>query len=316
MPADLADLTLRPSALRDAVAGYASDGQLADPIEHALAVPGKHLRSRLVFVVGGLAGTRAADGALHDAALAVELFHLASLTHDDIADDSPLRRGSASVGAEFGAVAAGYAGTWLVARAARCAARGGPDAARSFARAALAVCEGQMLETQDLHDVDRPVERLEHAMAGKTAALFVMASDLAALASGLDPGMRAACAAFAHDVGMAYQFADDVLDLVGGPETGKRPADDLRHGVFTLPVLLAAAADPEIKLALRNTLDDAAVADIAAAITRTDAVERTLDRCRSHVTHARERAAEIDPGGSLAAYLTLVMSRCPAEFGL
>src|SRR6185295_17479186 len=144
---------------------------LAAACEHILRGGGKRLRPRLLEAAA-MAGPEPTAPAVGNAAVAVELFHCASLAHDDVIDDADVRHGKETVGARRGPKIAALTGGWLFGRSAAIIAECGDAAAQRFSAGAARVCDGQMLEVCDLFDPCRSEERYFQAIGGKTAALF------------------------------------------------------------------------------------------------------------------------------------------------
>jgi heptaprenyl diphosphate synthase len=255
----------------------ANAGQaLADACMYATSTPGKQLRTRLVFEAARLGNPD--RPAVVDAARAVELLHLASLAHDDIVDDSALRRGKPSLAAQFGGFSAAYAGGWLFAHAVECAARCGAAALELFVETICALCEGELTETRDLYNSERSARQYLLAIEAKTAALFSACARLGGIAGGAAPAVVEDLGRFGESLGMAFQLADDILDLRGGAATiGKPLGIDLRQGVYTLPVMFALEADDELRGVLAADIAEADLPRIIERIEGSGAVSRALE---------------------------------------
>ena len=292
--------------------GRAGDRALFEVSRYALSAPGKQLRPRLAFEAARC-GPRPSDPCVREAAKAVELVHLATLVHDDVIDDSPLRRGNPTLGSRYGAFGATTTGGWLFASAIGSAVRCGQEAAAILADTVCALCDGQMLETQDLFDADRSVARYDRAIAGKTASLFACAARLGAIAAGARDEDAEALGHFGHCVGMAYQVADDVLDLVG-KVPGKRPGDDLLHGIFTLPVIYAVEVDPELRERLAQGVGDGDIASTIDGVERAGGVERAVAACRGYADAAVQAVGDLGRNeAALRSYVERAVARCLEE---
>jgi heptaprenyl diphosphate synthase len=272
-------------------ADWSATGALADACRYAVAQTGKQLRSRLVLEASRLGDQE--DPLVHDACRAVELLHVASLVHDDAIDDSPLRRGRASLEYERGAFAAGYAGAWLFGAAAELAAEFDQKTISLFADAVCELCDGEMREMLDLHDGRRQETSYLAAIAGKTASLFSLSARLGGIASGAPPTTWPVLAHYGQSLGMAFQLTDDILDLLGSWDGGKRRGDDVRHGVFTLPVIYALEEDPSLQDLLAGDIDDRAVDAIVASVDATGAFARAAAICVQYGDAARRLAGEL-----------------------
>jgi geranylgeranyl diphosphate synthase type I len=208
---------------------------------------GKHLRPILCLLACQATGGDP-DQAL-PAAAAIELVHNFSLVHDDIEDNSPLRRGRPTVWKVWGVPQAINAGDALFALAhlamQRLANRGVPPqrvltALEILDQACLALTEGQHLDLSFESRLDVDVEQYLAMIRGKTAALFSAAAQLGALVAGSDPASIARCRRFGQNLGLAFQIVDDILGIWGDPQvTGKPAADDIRQRKKTLPIVRA-----------------------------------------------------------------------------
>ena len=272
----LADLLERTEA-RLGQAAAAHGDALAEHVRTTLAAGGKRLRPTLVFLAGG----EAASDALVEAAVAVELLHMATLVHDDVLDAAALRRGKPTVFATGGRVAATATGDLLFSRAfAVLAATGSADAVRILSRAASALARGELMQREDAWSAAVTTDRYLERCRLKTARLFEAACRLGAVLG--DPGEAATegLAHFGERIGVGFQILDDVLDVSGPPErTGKPRGTDLLDGTVTLPLILARERDAALAgLDLR-----AAVVDAAAAAALCDRIAATgvLDDARA-----------------------------------
>lgn len=296
------DVVERTVSLDDllSVSGLAAhDSEVMAPCREVLESGGKRFRPRLLLAAGEL-GERPDDPALIRAAVAVELCHCASLVHDDVIDDAPMRRSRLTIARELGSDSAALVGGWLFGAAGRLACSCGDTAGRRFARAANSVCDGQMLELSDLFDGRRSRARYYAAIEGKTATLFSLATALGAELAGASDEVVERADRFGTQLGLAYQLLDDILDVAPGSETtGKPPLQDLRHGVYTLPVLYAIERDGEIGEQLGAGLDSGAVAALAESIRATDGPARALEDARAHVAAARDALAGLPGAGAL-----------------
>ncbi len=227
--------------------------ELARHAAGTLAAGGKRLRPVLVFLCGG-------DGAaLLPAGVAVELLHMATLVHDDVLDQAPLRRGKPTVFATDGRGAATATGDLLFSRAfAELAATGSEAAVAALSSASSALARGELMQRADAWSDSVTPERYLQRCEMKTASLFSAACRLGAVL-GDAPAAEAALASFGRRVGLAFQILDDVLDVSGPIErTGKHRGTDLLDGTVTLPLIVARERDPELRtMDLKQAVTDA-----------------------------------------------------------
>jgi heptaprenyl diphosphate synthase len=258
---------------------------------HLLHAGGKRFRPLLVLLSAHTG--RGVNEDVLTAACVVELTHLASLYHDDVMDEAQLRRGAHSANAMWDNHVAILAGDWLFARSSHLTARLGPEAVAIQAETFGRLVEGQILETRASLPADDPLEHYLRVVAGKTGSLIATSARYGALFGGASPEVVAALTGYGERVGVAFQLADDILDVLSDTEiSGKTPGTDLREGVPTLPTLMALRSDEPEDARLRELLsgpltDDAMHAE-ALALMRShrailDARAYVLDLARSGV---------------------------------
>jgi geranylgeranyl pyrophosphate synthase len=276
----------------------------------------------LLTLASGHAAGGAHGGSLLDpcvqAAAAVELLHVGTLSHDDVMDEADTRRGAPSVNARWGNARAILTGDVLIARAIRTVAELGPEEARVLAKTLEDLCQGQAMESATLFDTTRTHAAYLRTIELKTASLFATGCQLGALSAGLEPQRALRFAAFGRAIGMAFQVVDDVLDLVGSPERlGKPAGSDLRAGVLTLPVIDALERTPE----LRDLLSRAPSADTAdqarTIIVNCGAVDTAMAQARHYLNEARhvlDRVPGIEERG-VAALVRLAESALEQGLG-
>ena len=259
-----------------------SSRDLIDEMTRHLAVAGgKRMRPLLTLVCAQLGDPECALGdKVIAAATAVELTHLASLYHDDVMDSAPTRRGVPSAQHLWGNNRAILAGDILFARASLLIASLGPDMVASHARTFERLCEGQLNETFGPTDgVDR-VDFYLQVLADKTGSLVSAAASFGALLAGAGSLVSDVLAEFGEKVGVAFQIADDVLDLASsGEQSGKTPGTDLREGVDTLPVLLLRRREAA------GTIDQAGeriLRDLSGDLSSDEALASVVEQLRCH----------------------------------
>jgi len=228
---------------------------------HLVEAGGKRFRPLLVLLASQF-GDPAAPGVV-PSAVVVELTHLATLYHDDVMDEAVVRRGAASANARWDNTVAILTGDFLFARASDLLADLGPEAVRLQARTFERLVVGQIKETMGPQPGEDPVEHYLSVVSDKTGSLIATSGRFGALMSGASPDAVDLMARFGESIGVAFQLADDVLDVESeSEESGKTPGTDLREGIRTLPVLHALAstdpADAELKHLLAGDLTNAA----------------------------------------------------------
>lgn len=265
------------------IAGGAG-GTLAGHATTTIAAGGKRLRPLLVILC---AGPGADEDAVLRGAVAVELVHSATLVHDDVLDDAPLRRGKPTVYATAGRQAAIQTGDLLFARAfSELAGGGDPEAVRVLSDAGSALARGELLQRADAWDTSVTVERYLARCDLKTARLFQAAAQLGARAGGAD---SAALGDFGRRIGIAFQVLDDVLDVQGPAErTGKHRGTDLLDGTVTLPFVFARERDPGLAgLDVRSIRTPEAAEAVCDRIAASGALEQARAFALEHVAAAK-----------------------------
>jgi len=285
--------------LREAVTG--ADELVDAPMRHLAAAGGKRLRPALTLLTAEL-GTPGRDEVVR-AAVAVELTHLATLYHDDVMDSADMRRGAPSAHAVWDNSVAILTGDLLFARASQLVASLGADAVRVHAETFERLCLGQLHETLGPREGEDPIAHYIQVLADKTGSLIAASARYGAVFSGAGEDLAVILERYGEKVGVAFQLADDVIDLASDSETtGKTPGTDLREGVATMPVLLLQRRAAEGRLDERG----AAVLERLGADLRSDAALRAaVEELRDHEVleearelarqWARDAVAELEP---------------------
>lgn len=260
---------------------------LAGDAGMTLEAGGKRLRPMLVLLCAGPEG---AEGAVR-AASAIELIHMATLVHDDVLDDAPLRRGRPTVAATSGRDRATATGDLLFSRAfALLAEAGDRRAIELLSSASVALARGELAQRRDAYETAIEEGRYLERCRLKTAALFECACRL-----GRDEDVLGE---FGAAIGLAFQLLDDVLDVAGPPErTGKARGADLLDGTVTLPLILAAREDPEIAATELRELDPVAAERLCDRIAAGGALREVRSRALETVAGAKRAlaAAGLEP---------------------
>jgi octaprenyl-diphosphate synthase len=210
---------------------------------HIVAAGGKRLRPLLTLASARLCGYPGDKGEMRHVALAacVEFIHTATLLHDDVVDESQLRRGLASANAVFGNKASVLVGDFLFARAFQLMVDDGSlKVLAILSRAAATIAEGEVLQLATQNDLSTSEDRYLDVIKGKTAALFTAACQVGAVVADRPEAEEMALAEYGANLGIAFQLVDDALDYAADQATlGKTVGDDFREGKITLPVLAA-----------------------------------------------------------------------------
>ncbi len=304
--------------LRRAVAD--GDDLVDPPSGHLAAAGGKRLRPLLTLLTGELG--RPGDEVV-TAAVAVELTHLSTLYHDDVMDSASLRRGAPAAHEVWGNSVAILTGDLLLARASRLVASLGAEAVRRHAVTFERLCLGQLHETLGPADGEDRVAHYLQVLADKTGSLIAAAARYGADFSGAGQETADLLARYGEKVGVAFQLADDVIDLsADAATTGKTPGTDLREGVDTMPVLLLR------RRAATGTLDPGGrtlLERLAGDLDSDETLRAVVADLRNHEVVAEARAlaeqwahdavAELEPlpaspvKDALVAFADLVVDR-------
>jgi len=278
--------------LRELAGGHGE--LLREDVTATLAAGGKRLRPLLVLLCAGPPG---GDAAVR-AGSAIELVHMATLVHDDVLDDAPLRRGRPTVAATSGRARATSAGDLLFSRAfALLAGAGDRRAVELLSEASVSLALGELAQRRDAYDTAVPEERYLERCRLKTARLFECACLMGLAARGRAGGESAQPApgeaelrAFGGEIGLAFQLLDDVLDVTGPPErTGKARGTDLLDGTVTLPLILAIRDEPALAEVELRGIDAAAAEALCDRIAATGALEEVRSRALAMVAEAKRR---------------------------
>ncbi len=300
------ELDLVEDALERAVASDV--GLLSRGSEHIISSGGKRLRPRVVLLA-----YRAARGEdvlqAVPIAVAVELLHTASLIHDDINDHSAMRRGQATVNAQWGNGLALLIGDFVFVKLLRLMAAFEPPLIRVLANCCTDIVEGETLQMLSLGDTELTEEIYLTIVSRKTASLFSACAELGAMVAGGTDAQVSALRDYGLNLGMAFQIRDDTLDLVGkGDELGKPVASDLEQGKITLAALFALTRSERAREVLLSKDAGQAI----ELLRDTGALEYAMLKAGEYSERARESLAELPASEAKAALCELagfVLSR-------
>lgn len=267
--------------------------------EYIVSGGGKRLRPLLVFITAQALGADSKSPLVVDLAATVELIHTATLLHDDVVDESALRRGRATANAEFGNAASVLVGDFLYSRAFQMmVGTGRMRVLALLSEATNRIAEGEVMQLMALGNTALSESDYMRVIEAKTAKLFEAAGALGAIAAGATPAAERALAEYARRLGVAFQIADDVLDYRGDVKAlGKSLGDDLAEGKLTLPIIiLLQRGSDESKALLRSVLAKphavlpAQFGEVMVALEACGALDESLARA---ACEARAAAAEI-----------------------
>jgi len=269
---------------------------------------GKRLRPMLTIAAAKLCGYW---GAAHvKLAASVEFMHTATLLHDDVVDESEMRRGKKSARILWGNQASVLVGDFLLGQAFRMMVDAGSlPALKILSGASCVIAEGEVMQLAASKDMATTEEKYLAVIFSKTAALFAAASEIGGVISGRSPAEQSALRVYGENIGLAFQLIDDALDYSGeAARLGKRVGDDFREGKITLPAVLSnRRGSTEERAFWRRTLQEGDIheGDLAAAIAlmrRHNAIEETVERARAFGREA-QKALDIFPKSEAKAAL-------------
>jgi heptaprenyl diphosphate synthase len=277
-----------------------------DPIasvtaRHLSSAGGKRIRPTLVLLASQLGEANNKD--VIDAAVVVELTHLATLYHDDVMDDAPMRRGVPTAHEIWGNSVAILTGDLLFARASQVVSRLGERALTLQADTFERLCLGQLHETVGPQSGENEIEHYIQVLADKTGSLIAAAAELGIMFSGAPTEYLEPMRIYGEKIGVAFQLIDDVIDIFSdGATSGKTPGTDLLAGVPTLPTLLLrkdALTNPESQLLVDRIdagLTPETLPDVVAALRAHPAAQQANLEAQRWAAQAIEAIAPLPEG--------------------
>ncbi|GAB3373697.1 octaprenyl diphosphate synthase [Massilia agri] len=278
--------------------------------EYIISAGGKRIRPVLVLLLANAYGYK--GSAHHELAAVVEFIHTATLLHDDVVDESSMRRGRQTANALFGNAASVLVGDFLYSRSFQMmVSLDNMRVMRILSDATNVIAEGEVLQLLNMHDPDVTHESYLKVIRSKTAKLFEAAAELGALVGGASDAQIEAAGEYGRSLGTAFQLIDDVLDYAGdAAEIGKNLGDDLREGKPTLPLIwLMENGTPEQRQLVRSCIehgDEEQFDAVLAAVTSSGA----LDYTRTQAEAAARRAAEAISGLPDSIYKSSLLQLC------
>jgi len=238
---------------------------LSELLEYVLRDGGKRIRPALTLLCGKFHDYDLKK--LVPMGVAVELLHSATLVHDDVVDNSPIRRGKPSIRNAWGEASALLLGDYLFAKSACIVTDTGVlRVVKLFAETLMTISGGELAQIGIIFDKKRAREHYYDWISAKTACLFATSTESGAILSGASENEIDALKEYGHSLGMAFQVIDDVLDFVGQEaELGKPVGSDLTEGAVTLPSILYAEYHPDDNL-IKNVIDGRDISDITLVV--------------------------------------------------
>nr|WP_242528935.1 polyprenyl synthetase family protein [Ramlibacter ginsenosidimutans] len=273
---------------------------------------GKRLRPALLLLVCRALGFRGEQR--FNLAAVVEFIHTATLLHDDVVDESTLRRGRATANEHFGNPASVLVGDFLYSRAFQMMLDAHDMRVMEIlADATNVIAEGEVMQLMNMHDPNLDEAAYVQVIRSKTAKLFEASARLGAVLAGAPPAVEQACAEYGQAVGTAFQVIDDVLDYAGtAEELGKNLGDDLREGKVTLPLIAAMRRGSDDQRALIRraveTGDLAELEHVVEIVRATGALEVAHDAAAAEAKRAMSAAAQLPANEHAQALVQLAAS--------
>jgi len=263
--------------------------ELGAALEHLLSSGGKRIRPAVALLTGGMLGANSDQ--LVTLGAAIELLHTATLVHDDFIDGSLMRRGIATLNAQWSPAATILTGDFIFARAAKLAAEtNSVEVMQLFAETLSSIVNGEITQ---MFTRNGQISRSEYEQRiyAKTASMFVLATGAAAILSPVDDRVIERSRSFGYEIGMAFQIVDDILDFTSEQATiGKPVASDLRQGIITLPAIIFIEMypdDPDMASLLNgNRRDTTAIERLITGIRQSGAIQRAMEEAQQYVGRA------------------------------
>lgn len=277
--------------------------------QYIVGAGGKRLRPALALLSARAFGEE--QPTRHELAAVIEFIHTSTLLHDDVVDESDLRRGRQTANAVWGNAASVLVGDFLYSRSFQMMVElDSMRVMRILADTTNRIAEGEVLQLLNIGNPDTGEQAYLDVIERKTAVLFAAATRLGAVLADLPAEQEDALARYGLDLGYAFQIADDVLDYASDAGTlGKNIGDDLAEGKPTLPLILAIErSDPAQAAMLKRAIQAGgldALDDVLAAIRATDALTASRDRAHAYARSARDALAALPAGDARDALAVL-----------
>ena len=273
---------------------------VGDVSQYIIAAGGKRLRPQLLLLCCGALGYTGTHRLTM--AAVVEFIHTATLLHDDVVDESTLRRGLPTANARFGNPASVLIGDFLYSRAFQMMVQVQEmRIMQLLADATNVIAEGEVLQLMNMHNADLTEADYLQVIRSKTSKLFEASAQVAAILAKASPAVESACATFGQALGTAFQVIDDVLDYAGDASVlGKNLGDDLREGKCTLPLITAMQLAPtEDAATIRHAIEKGdvdALEAVASIVRRTGALDAAMRSAQNEISRALQAAKHLPAG--------------------
>lgn len=303
------DMKAVDAVIRDRL--YSDVALVRQVAEYIIGSGGKRMRPALVLLAAGAMGYEGSRH--HEMAAVVEFIHTATLLHDDVVDESSLRRGRNTANAMFGNAASVLVGDFLYSRAFQMmVAVDDMRVMQVLSDATNVIAEGEVLQLMNCHDADVDEARYMRVIHYKTAKLFEAAAQLGAILGRAEPAVEKALATYGMHLGTAFQLVDDVLDYSGAEaDTGKHIGDDLAEGKPTLPLIYVMQhGTPQQAACVKKAIEEGGRDDFPAvleAIRASGALEHARMRARQEAQLAQESIACLGASNYQKALLQLTL---------
>ena len=267
--------------------------------EYIIAGGGKRMRPALVLLAAGALGYQGKQH--HELAAVVEFIHTATLLHDDVVDESALRRGRDTANALFGNAASVLVGDFLYSRAFQMMVGvGSMRIMEVLADATNVIAEGEVMQLMNCHNADTGIDDYLRVIRFKTAKLFQAAARLGGILGKANPDLEEGLARYGMHLGTAFQLIDDVLDYSGEEvDTGKHLGDDLAEGKPTLPLIHVLKHGTPVQAAcVRKAIEDGgrdSFNEVLAAVRATGALDAAREHARAEAMIAIDAIAQLPP---------------------
>ncbi|MEZ5360052.1 MAG: polyprenyl synthetase family protein [Candidatus Zixiibacteriota bacterium] len=271
----------------------AESALITSVIKHIMASKGKRLRPAILFLTAR-SGDYMSDQVI-DAALSIELIHTATLLHDDVIDESDLRRGQETVNYRWNNLVSVLMGDFLFSRAFRImVGTGSTELVASISAATERVSFGELRQVEEVANYELPEDEYIKIISDKTASLFATACEAGPILHKASPADRKLLYSFGENIGIAFQIADDLLDFIGDTRrTGKEVGSDLIQGKVTLPLIYSLSksspkSQQEITGLLGNGIDKEGIDRVLKFVTEQGGIEYAYNRAQEFSDRAGE----------------------------